>query len=97
MNINEVSFDTLPKAVAHLMQEVAEIKSLLEKIQVPAIPSKKHPIGIDEACIILGKAKPTIYALVKKREIPCYKNGKNYTSLKMSYCRGLRAEKREPC
>ena len=76
MNINEVSFDTLQKAVAHLMREVAEIKSLLEKIQTPVVSTKRHPIGIDDACKILGKAKPTVYALVRERKIPCYKNGK---------------------
>lgn len=76
MNINEVSFDTLPKAIAYLMQEVAEIKSLLEKMQTPIVSTKRYPIGIDEACKIIGKAKSTVYALVRKREVPCYKNGK---------------------
>lgn len=76
MNINEVSFDTLPKVIAYLMQEVAEIKSILEKMQTPIVSIKKYPIGIDEACKIIDKAKSTVYALVRKREVPCYKNGK---------------------
>ncbi|WP_329905615.1 helix-turn-helix domain-containing protein [Porphyromonas pogonae] len=76
METNEISFENLPKAVAHLVSEVAEIKSLVEKRQPPTVPAKRIPIGIEEACKIIGKAKPTVYALVRKRFIPCYKNGK---------------------
>ncbi len=76
MNANEISFENLPKAVAHLVSEVAEIKSLVEKGQVPVVPQKRIPIGIEEACQLIGKAKPTVYALVRKRLLPCYKNGK---------------------
>ena len=77
MEVNEISFENLPKAVAHLVCEVAEIKSLVEKGQLsPIVPQKRVPIGIEEACRIIGKAKPTVYALVRKRLLPCYKNGK---------------------
>ncbi len=76
MEVNEISFENLPKAVAHLVSELAEIKSLVEKGQRPIAPQKRVPIGIDEACQIIGKAKPTVYALVRKRLLPCYKNGK---------------------
>ncbi|ALJ25353.1 hypothetical protein PGF_00009050 [Porphyromonas gingivalis 381] len=31
MDNNEISFENLPKAVAHLVNEVAEIKALVEK------------------------------------------------------------------
>lgn len=76
MEVNEISFENLPKAVAHLASELAEIKSLVEKGQTPIVPQKRIPIDIEEACRIIGKAKPTVYALVRKRMIPCYKNGK---------------------
>ena len=76
MEVNEISFENLPKAVAHLVSEVAAIKSLVEKGQTPVAPQKRVPIGIEDACRIIGKAKPTIYALVRKRLLPCYKNGK---------------------
>ncbi|KAA6329312.1 hypothetical protein EZS27_021864 [termite gut metagenome] len=39
-------------------------------------PVKRVPIGIDDACQIIGKARPTVYALVRNRLLPCYKNGK---------------------
>ncbi len=76
MEVNEISFENLPKAVAHLISELAEIKCLVEKGQTSVVPKKKLPIDIKEACQIIGKAKPTIYALVRKRMIPCYKSGK---------------------
>ena len=76
MEVNEISFENLPKAVAHLVSELAEVKSLVEKGQVSIVPQKRIPIDIEEACRIIGKAKPTVYALVRKRMIPCYKNGK---------------------
>ncbi|MBN2595882.1 MAG: helix-turn-helix domain-containing protein [Marinifilaceae bacterium] len=76
MNVNEISFENLPKAVAHLVNEVEKLKLLVEKGQAPILPQKRIPIGIEEACRVIGKAKPTIYALVRKRMLPCYKNGK---------------------
>jgi len=76
MDTNEISFENLPKAVAHLVSEVAKIKSLVEKGQTSVVPQKHVPIGIEDTCRIIGKAKPTIYALVRKRLLPCYKNGK---------------------
>lgn len=76
MNVNEISFENLPKAVAYLVSEVVELKLLVEKNQAPVLPKKRIPIGIEEACRIIGKAKPTVYALVRKRMLPCYKNGK---------------------
>ncbi len=76
MDVYEISFENLPKAVAYLVSELAEIKSLVEKGQTPIVSQKRIPINIEEACQIIGKAKPTVYALVRKRMIPCYKNGK---------------------
>jgi hypothetical protein len=75
MKTNEITFDSLPQAVAYLVDEVAAIKLLVENHQNPP-PLKRVPIGIDDACRIIGKAKPTIYALVRNRLLPCYKNGK---------------------
>ncbi len=76
MDKNEISFDNLPQAVAHLVNEVETIKSLVQNTQTPKIKKQRVPIGIEEACKIIGKAKPTIYTLVRKRLLPCYKNGK---------------------
>ncbi|MCL1669547.1 helix-turn-helix domain-containing protein [Elizabethkingia ursingii] len=76
MDVNEISFENLPKAVAHLTSEIAEIKSLVQKGQAQEPVEKRIPIGIEEVTRIIGKAKSTIYTLVRERKIPCYKSGK---------------------
>ena len=76
MDKNEISFDNLPKAVAHLLSEVADIKSLVENNKPQQNNSKRVRIGIEDACAIIGMASSTVNALVRKRLIPCYKNGK---------------------
>lgn len=76
MDKNEISFENLPKAVAHLVKEIAEIKLLIQNVQVYESKDKSIPIGIEEASRLIGKAKSTIYALVRQRIIPCYKYGK---------------------
>jgi len=76
MDINEISFENLPKAVAYLVKEIAEIKLLIQNMQVYESKEKSIPIGVEEASRLIGKAKPTIYALVRQRKIPCYKYGK---------------------
>ena len=77
MSVDEITFDNLPEAVAFLIKEVTQIKEMVECNQNQnQLPVKRVPIGIEEACRIIGKAKPTVYALVRKRLLPCYKNGK---------------------
>jgi len=75
MCADKITFDKLPEAVAFLIQEVSQIRELVEKNK-PQSVEKRRPIEIDEACSLVKKAKPTIYALVRKGLIPCYKNGK---------------------
>ena len=67
MDINEISFENLPKAVAHLVKEIAEIELMIQNVQVFESKEKSIPIGIEEASRLIGKAKPTIYALVRQR------------------------------
>lgn len=74
MCTDEITFDKLPEAVAHLIKEVSEIRHLVEKERTPI--EKRTPIEIEQACKLVMKAKPTVYALVRKGKIPCYKNGK---------------------
>ena len=60
------------QAIVFLLQEVRELKEVVNgKGSVERVP-----IGIKEACIILQKAKPTVYKMAKNCEIPCYKQGK---------------------
>ena len=75
MCADEITFDRLPEAVAYLISEVTQIKEIVECGRNP-VTLKRVPIGIEEACRIIGKAKSTVYTLVRKRLLPCYKSGK---------------------
>ncbi len=72
---NEITFESLPKAVAHLIEEVESVKSLLTN-QKPVQPTKRLPIGMKEAKAILQKAESTIYRLVGNGSLPHYKQGR---------------------
>jgi excisionase family DNA binding protein len=75
MKNNVISFDNLPEAVGYLIKEISEMKEFISQQRNPS-QGKRLPVGIDDACKIIGKAKPTVYSLVQKRLIPCYKVGK---------------------
>lgn len=66
MMCTEITFDKLAEAVAHLIKSVSEIKSLIEERKKSEKPKERTPIGIDEACRIIQKAKSTVYVLVRK-------------------------------
>ena len=71
-----MTFEQLPKAVSELTNQVMELRNMVAALQ-PSAPDEKHRIvGIDEACKITRKAKPTIYTLARKGLIPAYKRGK---------------------
>ena len=56
----EITFDKLPEAVTYLTEQVSAIKEMVSALR-PPIPKEKSLIGIDEACEVIQKAKPTIY------------------------------------
>ena len=71
----EITFDKLPQAITYLTEQVAQLKQLVSELQPPQ--SDKHQlVGIDDACRIIQKAKPTIYALVRNGLLPSYNKGK---------------------
>jgi excisionase family DNA binding protein len=74
MEAKAITFENLPQAVSTLIEQVGEIRVLIEKERTPV--EKRMPIGIDVACQVLQKAKPTIYALVRIGKLPSYKKGK---------------------
>ena len=69
-----INFNNLPEAVSFLINELSEIRLLLEKERVPV--NKRVPINIDDACKVLMKSKPTIYNLCSKGKLTTYKKGK---------------------
>lgn len=74
MEKTEITFDRLPEAVAYLIDEMTKIHELLELSHKPPA-SANQPIDIEAASRLIMKAKSTIYTLVRKGLIPCYKIG----------------------
>ena len=77
MEEKEISFENLPKAVALISDQISELKMIVTNSQAPVLPKSKVPIDINKACQIIGRAKPTLYRLVRTRMIPHSKKGKN--------------------
>ena len=75
MENKKATFETLPSLMETVIQELYEIKATMSSI-IPQTTKQRQPIGLKEACQILGKAKPTVYTLVRKGLLPCYKQGK---------------------
>ena len=73
--MNELSFDKLPKAIAHLQKEVSEIKNLLLQ-NATHIPEQDQFLTVKEAAVFLEVSVPTIYAYVQHKQIPVMKKRK---------------------
>jgi len=77
MSEDNITFEKLPEAVEKILSELSEIRYLVIKDRNPT--EKRKPMDIDEVCSLVKKAKPTIYALARKGQIPCSKiHGKLY-------------------
>ena len=69
-----VSFETMPKTVGQLMEEVEELRDLMKEIKAHVIGESDHVlIGVAEAAQILKKKPCTIYSLCRKKKLPFYK------------------------
>lgn len=78
--MENITFDSLPLAVATLIGEVRSLRGMLETLlQAGAEESRQRSddlVGVDEACRILRRKKSTIYHMVRAGALPFYKIGK---------------------
>ncbi len=77
MKEKEISFENLPRAVALISDQISELKLIVSSNQQQVIQKSKVPIDINKACKLIGRAKPTVYRLVRTRQIPHCKKGKD--------------------
>ena len=76
---NSITFDELPGAVSSLVNLVRELASEVRELRAQLTSERGNQksntkfIGLAEACEILGKAKSTVYRLVKEGLVPAYK------------------------
>lgn len=70
----ELTMLNVPKAVNYLINEIAEMRVLLEHIesQLGLGVDKHRPIGIEDACRILDQTKNGINKMVRNQSIPHY-------------------------
>jgi excisionase family DNA binding protein len=74
----EITFNELPSAVSQLLVKLGNIEALLSdslKLQHPVQPEADPLLNISQAGQYLNLAKPTIYSLVGRKEIPVMKRG----------------------
>ena len=76
MSTTTMTFDELPKLVSCLVNEVNELKSLLQKKEQSTTIDSKTPISIKEAAKFLNVAHPTLYGYCQQSLIPHYKKSK---------------------
>ena len=79
MYSNTITFDELPGAVSSLVNLVRELANEVRELRAQLTSERGNQksntkfIGLAEACEILGKAKSTVYRLVKEGLVPAYK------------------------
>lgn len=76
-NLENLSFDQLPKAVAILLDEVKGLKNLITNQTANAEPStpKDELMNVEQTAEFLNLSVPTIYGKVHRRELPVMKQG----------------------
>ena len=77
--INNLSFDQLPKAVGELLTKVDYVISRLEEKKdangVSPTQDDDQMMTMEEACQFIGKKRSTMYSLTSERRIPYRKRG----------------------
>lgn len=74
----ELTMQNVPKAVNYLINEIAEMRVLLESMEKQmGLGAHKHrPIGVEDACRILDLTINAINKMIRERSIPHYSQGK---------------------
>lgn len=75
----DITHNNLPAAIQYLITEVSELKLLLKGS--PHEPEDDF-ITVDQARELIKKAKPTIYAMIQRGELPFYRRGKRVLFLR---------------
>jgi len=81
--MTEISFNDVPKALAHLIDKVEQIETLLN-VKQKAQQEADHWLNLTDLCSYHPDrpAKPTVYTWICQRSIPYHKKGKKLMFLK---------------
>ena len=96
-NLQNLTFEQLPQAVAALINEVKEMKSLLQTKQQVAVEPADQWFNLEELCAYLPDrpAKQTVYGWIGQHIIPYHKKGKSIVFRKSEIDEWLRNGKRK--
>lgn len=73
----KLSFDDLPEAVAAVLDELADIKTEIQRLYVDT-----DKMTAAEACTYLCISRTTLYKLMKNNQLPHSRRGKTYIFLR---------------
>lgn len=71
-----ITFEQLPKAVTQLCEDMAIVKRLLSEKDNVSQPEPDQFLTVDQTAEFLKLAKPTIYGLISKGDLPVMKRSK---------------------
>lgn len=92
-----LTFEQLPQAVATLINEVKEMKSLLQTRNQVSVEPADRWFNLEQLCAYLPDrpAKQTVYGWIGQHAIPYHKKGKKLQFLKSEIDSWLKADKRK--
>ncbi|MBR5910995.1 MAG: helix-turn-helix domain-containing protein [Bacteroidales bacterium] len=92
-----LTFEQLPKAVASLITEVKEMKSLLQNSNQMKVEPADRWFNLQELCDYLPDrpAKQTVYGWIGQHAIPFHKKGKKLQFLKSEIDQWLLADQHQ--
>lgn len=92
-----LTFEQLPQAVATLITEVKEVKSLLQNSHQVSVEPADRWFNLQELCEYLPDrpAKQTVYGWIGQHTIPYHKKGKKLQFLKSEIDAWLKSDKRK--
>lgn len=96
-NLQTLTFEQLPQAVSLLINEVKEMKLLLQTSQTTIVEPSDRWLNLEELCLYLPDrpAKQTVYGWIGQHAIPYHKKGKKLQFLKSEIDNWLKTDKRK--
>lgn len=96
-DMQQLPFEQLPQAVAMLIKEVKEMKSLLQSSNQMKVEPAHQWFNLEELCAYLPDrpAKQTVYGWIGKNAIPYHKKGKKLQFSKSEIDQWLLADQRQ--
>ena len=93
MDANKVvRFEDMPKVLSSLLTEVQQLHSKVDSINSVVKPNRI--LSIQEVSKMIHKSTSTVYKMVSKSVIPCYKQGKTVTFIEDEILEWMKQYKR---